>query len=147
MRLSEIARMLLGEDTSSRKGVFYHGSKNKISQKDLKPEVMYFTDDYDEAVGYSTNRHGISNPIVISAKLIMRRTLRDEEVLHSVVKSMGYDTDEYSSAEWIEQPKVVDGLKKLGYDSAVFPDFGFLSDFNQFDAYIVFDAKKQVKII
>jgi hypothetical protein len=31
--------------------------------------------------------------------------------------------------------------------SAILPDFGFMSDFDEFEAYVVFDAKKQVKIV
>ena len=57
------------------------------------------------------------------------------------------DPDNYSAAEIIEQPKVIPELVKMGYDSAILPDFGFMSDFDEFDAYVVFDAKKQVKIV
>lgn len=127
--------------------VFYHGSNMVITQKDLKPEVMYFTDNYDEAVGYSVNRHNISNPNVISANLIMNNILRDKEILYLIAEKKGYNVYNYfSDAELVEQPGIVDELEKLGYDSAIFSDFGYLSDFDEIDAYIIFNAKKQVKI-
>jgi len=142
-----IVRGYLVESTNNNK-IFYHGSNMVIRQKDLESKVMYFTDNYDEAVGYSVNKHNISNPNVISANLIMTNILRDKKILHLIAEKKGYNVyDYFSEAELVEQPGIVDELEKLGYDSAIFSDFGFLSDFEEFDAYIVFNAKKQVKII
>jgi len=142
-----VVRGYLVESTNYNK-IFYHGSDIVITQKGLKPKPMYFTDNYDEAVGYSIYRHNISNPSVISANLIMNKTLRDKKILYLVAEKKGYNVyNYYSDAELVEQPGIVDELEKLGYDSAIFSDFGFLSDFEEFDAYIVFNAKKQVKII
>jgi hypothetical protein len=77
----------------------------------------------------------------------MKKPLTDFSVLEDIATKLGMDPDRYSAAEIIEQPKVISELKKLGYDSAILPDFGFMSDFDEFDAYVVFDAKKQVKIV
>ena len=144
--IKSVVRGYLVESTSNNK-IFYHGSSTVITQKDLKPKIMYFTDNYDEAVGYSVYRHNISNPNVISANLIMNNILRDKKILHIIAEKKGYNVHNYfSDAELVEQPSIVDELEKLGYDSAIFSDFGFLSDFEEFDIYIVFNAKKQVKI-
>jgi hypothetical protein len=78
----------------------------------------------------------------------MNNILRDKKILHIIAEKKGYNVyDYFSEAELVEQPGIVDELEKLGYDSAIFSDFGFLSDFEEFDVYIVFNAKKQVKII
>ena len=127
--------------------VFYHGGRKTLIPSDLKPEVMYFTDDPQQAASYSTERHQSTIAAITKAKLIMKKTLTDYSVLEDIAKKLGLDPDRYSAAEIVEQPKVISELTKLGYDSAILPDFGFMSDFDEFDAYMVFDAKKQVKII
>jgi len=145
--IKSVVRGYLVESTNDNK-IFYHGSDIVITQKDLKPKLMYFTDNYDEAVAYSVYKHNISNPNVISANLIMNNILRDKKILHLIAEKKGYNVyNYYSDAELVEQPGIVDELEKLGYDSAIFSDFGFLSDFEEFNAHIVFNAKKQVKII
>ena len=135
----------LNESTGNK--VFYHGGKKVLKQQDLKSGVMYFTDDIQQAMSYSTERHQSRVTEITKAVLTMKKSLTDYAVLDTVAKKLGMDPDNYSAAEIIEQPKVIPELVKMGYDSAILPDFGFMSDFDEFDAYVVFDAKKQVKIV
>jgi hypothetical protein len=127
--------------------IFYHGGSKTLRQQDLKSEVMYFTDDLQQATSYSTERHQSSTAAITKAKLSMKKPVTDFTVLEVIAKKLGMNPDNYSAAEIVEQPKVVSELTKLGYDSAILPDFGFMSDFDEFEAYVVFDAKKQVKIV
>ena len=127
--------------------VFYHGGKKQLSQQDLKSEVMYFTDDIKQAASYSTERHQSQVGAITKAMLNMRKPLKDYDILDKVAKKLEINSDNYSAAEIIEQPNVITELIRMGYDSAILPDFGFASDFDEFDAYVVFDAKKQVKIV
>ena len=135
----------LNESTGNK--VFYHGGKKVLKQQDLKSSVMYFTDDIQQAMAYSTERHQSRVTEITKAVLTMKRPLTDYSVLDNVAKKLGMVPDNYSAAEIIEQPRVIPELAKMGYDSAILPDFGFASDFDEFDAYVVFDAKKQVKIV
>ena len=135
----------LNESTGNK--VFYHGGKKVLKQQDLKSGVMYFTDDIQQAMSYSTERHQSRVTEITKAVLTMKKSLTDYAVLDTVAKKLGMDPDNYSAAEIIEQPKVIPELVKMGYDSAILSDFGFMSDFDEFDAYVVFDAKKQVKIV
>ncbi len=127
--------------------VFFHGGEKLLSQKDLKSNVMYFTDDIKQASSYSSQRHQSKSAAITKATLTMKKPLEDYNVLEVIAKKLGFDPDRFSAAEIIEQPKVIPELVKMGYDSAILSDFGFVSDFDEFYAYVVFDAKKQVKII
>lgn len=127
--------------------VFFHGGKKILHQQDLKSEVMYFTDNIQQATAYSIQRHGSGTAAITKAKLTMKRPLVDFSVLEDIAEKLGIDADRYSPAEIIEQSMVISELSKLGYDSAILQDFGFISDFDEFDAYVVFDAKKQVDIV
>jgi predicted DsbA family dithiol-disulfide isomerase len=145
MKRIQTFESFLNESASSK--IFYHGGKKLLKQSDLKPEIMYFTDDAQQAASYSTERHLSSANNVTKANLSMNKTLKDYDVLLQVAKGLGLDPDKYTTAEIIEQPKVVAELTKMEYDSAIFSDLGFMSDFEEFEAYIVFNAKKQVKIL
>jgi len=146
MKLTNFIKDLFEQGGIENK-LFYHGSENRITQDMLLPSIMYFTDDYNEAVAYSVDKHKIETPNVISAKLSMKNALTDFSVIESVARKFGYNPDVYLSAEIVELDGVVDTLKRLGYDSAIFNDAAFSSDFGEFDAYIVFDAKNQVRIV
>ena len=146
MKLTEFIKDLFEQGNIENK-LFYHGSENKITQDMLLPSLMYFTDDYNEAVAYSIEKHQIKTPNVISAKLSMKNILTDVSILEALMSKMGYDPNNFLSGEIIEFDGVVDKLKTLGYDSAIVSDLGFSTDFGEFDAYIVFDAKNQVKIV
>lgn len=145
MKYVKTYESFLNESTGNK--VFYHGGKKVLKQQDLKSGVMYFTDDIQQAMSYSTERHQSRVTEITKAVLTMKKSLTDYAVLDTVAKKLGMDPDNYSAAEIIEQPKVIPELVKMGYDSAILPDFGFMSDFDEFDAYVVFDAKKQVKIV
>jgi hypothetical protein len=145
MRYVKTYESFLNESAGNK--VFYHGGGKTLRQQDLKSEVMYFTDDLQQATSYSTERHQSSTAAITKAKLSMKKPITDFTVLEVIAKKLGINPDNYSAAEIIEQPKVISELTKLGYDSAILPDFGFVSDFDEFDAYVVFDAKKQVKIV
>jgi len=112
--------------------IFFHGGSKTLRQQDLKSEVMYFTDDIQQATSYSTERHRSTIVAITKAKLMMKRPLTNFDDLADIAKKLGIDPDRYSAAEIIEQSKVISELTKLGYDSAILPDFGFMSDFDEF---------------
>lgn len=127
--------------------IFYHGSNRILKQSDLKNEVMYFTDDLSEAKGYSLYKYNSKRPIILYAHLDMKNSLKDEKILYRVMEKLNIDRKDLSLAEIFEDKKIVEKLSEMGYDSAIMPDFGFNHDFKEFNAYIVFNAKDQVKII
>lgn len=130
--------------------IYYHGSKKHISQQDLKDGVMYFSKDYEFAKSYSAEKYKQKKTIVMQANLDLgNKILLDtqDDILITIADKLGLDFEDYAQAEFIEQEGVVKELKKLGYTAAILWDFSFKNDFDEDLVYIVFNAKKQVKML
>jgi hypothetical protein len=128
--------------------VFYHGNSRKLSQKDLRNEIMYFSDDYTEAISYALHNHHLTTSHIMYANLTMKNILSDISVLHKVSSTLGYGvTYKHTASMILKLDGVVKKLIEMGYDSFAFNDTGFMTRVGDFNTFVVFDAKKQVRIL
>lgn len=121
----------------------YHGGKSVLRQCS---GVMYWTTDRKFAESYSEVRHGQSEPKITVAHIRITKPA-PFSVVESVAKNLGHDTEQASQAEIVEWDGVAEGLRNMGYDGAKLNDFGFLSDFDEEEVYVVLNAENQVSLI
>ena len=134
----------LNEQNIKTEDVYYHGSPNYFSVKDIKPNnkgLIFFSKDKNIAVRYATNdfygnTHGDEYNI-IEARLDVKNTFDPEEhdnnpkIIELLVNTGNFENNgrfpDYEklasealyNGEWsvLETKEFIDGLKKMGYDS------------------------------
>ena len=114
--------------------VVYHGTSSKF---DSFQSHAYFTPDRDQAKGYGKAR-GDGKGIVISAYLSIQKPAYPDDV-EKALKAVGEYSDYETVAEQAENSKALAYLKSKGFDGVMgIWDFGFISDFDEFEAMIAF---------
>lgn len=134
----------LNEHSTKTEDVYYHGSPNYFSAKDIKPNdkgLIFFSKDKNIALRYATNDfYGNTDGDgynIIKAHLDVKNTFDPEEhdndpkIIELLAntgnfKNVGrfpdYETlasEALYNSEWsvLETKEFIDGLKELGYDS------------------------------
>ena len=135
--------MRISEITNSNQTIrVFHGSPEKNLR--LLPQYLYGVRDFGFAASYAVER-GRGSGFVYTLDFSFHK-LGDDKIIDKVCEDN--EIENFWGISIVEQyPETIKLFQDLGYDGLTSYDFGFRSDFEQLQSWVVFNAAKQVKII
>lgn len=142
MIMGDMRRWITLAEGQRRTVRVYHGSTERTLR--LEPAPLYGVRDFGFAASYGLERASSAGDAFVHTLDFAFANLCDADALEHLFAT--HDITPWPSAAgvFIDHPEFMHILIEAGYDGLTASDFGFRSDFEEKQVYMVVNAKRQV---